>query len=191
MPTLFSNHYNTSGSVSNGIGLVGEELPLASPHVKIGAGWSHARVRRSHARISMGTVFASGDEMRMLTIKSSDRIYSIQVSSDGAGTDGEADLGLYLSGSAHDGALPTANAVGLFGDALKLDDALDRVEEIEAGDLDFEDLGMQAWEMINVATASTYSQDPIVNYDLTFTGTTTATGGVTIVNIEVYYTAGD
>ena len=196
MATLFSNHYNTSGTVGNGEGALTEELPLDASH-KVAAGLSHARMRRSHAKITMGTVAGIGDQARMLTLQSNARIYSVLWATDGASTNGTADLGWYLSGAAHDGALPSTNSVDAFETiAIKTATAAatgssgTRLEVFEAGDYDTEDMGKQLWELINVSDASTYAVDPIVNFDLTFTIVEAITAVVNTVQLEVLYTVG-
>jgi hypothetical protein len=185
---FYSNHYNTSGSTAPGIGAFAEELPIASPPVKISAGINHSRMRRSHAKISFGSAFAATEVGRVLTLKSSDVLYSLLISMDGGATACDADLGWYLSGANHDGALPAAACVDAFSTtALVVDTAADRVETFELGDYVTENIGLQVWELINVTAASTYSEDPLVDFDLAFTVTVAATDAVSICNVEAFY----
>ena len=191
MPTIFSNHFNSSGTVQDGEGTLTEELGL-DVGKKVHAGIKHSRMRRSHARVGLGTVAGVSDEVRMLTLKSSDRLYSLLWTTDGAGGAGEGDLGFYLSGEANDGALPSVNSVDCFSStALVIDTTNTRVEAFELGDFDTENLGIQVWELINISDSATYSVDPNVNFDITFTMTQAVTTTLTIVQLEAFYTAGD
>ncbi len=190
MATMYSNHYNSSGSVEDGVGTLAEAMPRDAGQ-RIGAGWAHSRMRRSHARVGIGSDAAIGDEVRMLTLKSSDRLYSLLVTQDGGATACDGDLGIYLSGSANDGALPHADCHDAFGTALVLDTAANRIERFETGPFDTENMGLQMWELVNIVASSTYDFDPIKNFDITFTMTTEATSAVSLVQIEAFYTAGD
>jgi len=191
MPTLFSSLFNSDGSVSPGIGTVTEELGLDTQR-RASAGHSHARVRRTVAQVSIGTVAASSDQVRMMTLKSSDILHSVLFSTDGAGTAGEADLGWYLTGDAHDGALASAASVDAMSTtALVFDTETERAEKIFAGDYASEDMGKRVWELINVSDAATYASDPGGTFDLTMTMSETMTGTVTLVTLEALYTAGD
>jgi len=190
--SIYSSHYNTSGSVEPGIGALTEELPIATPSVRVSAGYSHSRVRRSHARIGFGTIAAIGEDARMLTLKSSDRLYSLLVSSDGGSTAGDADLGIYLSGGNHDGALPAAACVDAFSTtANAIDTGQNRVEVFAAGDYDEENMGLMMWELVNITAAATYTEDPKVTFDIAFTVTVEPTVAISLVQIEAFYTAGD
>ena len=195
---LYSNHFNTSGTVGDGEGALTEELPL-NPGNKVGPGFSHSRLRRSHAKITVGTVAGASDQLRMLTLQSNARIHSILWSSDGGSTNGTADLGWYLSGDAHDGALPSTNSVDAFSSsayniktatAAATGSSGTRIEAFELGDYDTEDMGKQIWELINVSDASTYTVDPNVNLDLTWTIVEAVSAAVVTVQLEVFYTAG-
>ncbi len=196
---LFSNHFNTSGTVGNGEGALTEELPLDASH-KVAAGLSHARLRRSHARITVGTTAGASDQLRMLTLQSNARIYSVLWDTDGGSTNGTADLGFYLSGAAHDGALPSTNSVDAFSSsafdiktatAAASGTSATRVEAFELGDYNYGDhMGKEIWELINITDASTYTVNPIVNYDLTFTIVEAVSAAVVTVQLEVLYTVG-
>ena len=191
MPTIFSNLFNSSGSVGPGIGAIAEELPLDTQR-RASVGHSHARVRRTHAQVGLGTVAGVGDQVRMLTLKSSDILCSLQFSSDGAAAAGDADLGFYLTGANHDGALASTNSVDCFSStALAVDTAANRTEVMFAGDYDEENLGLRVWELINISDAATYTSDPGGTFDLTFTMTAAITSALTIVSLEAFYTAGD
>ncbi len=65
MASLFSDHFNSSGTVAPGQGAVAEELPLDSQR-KVSAGRDRGRRRSALATILVGTVAGIGDEIRML-----------------------------------------------------------------------------------------------------------------------------
>ncbi len=195
---LYSNHFNTSGTVGNGAGALTEELPLDASH-KVSAGFSHARMRRSHAKITVGTTADISDQLRMLTLPSNARIFEVLWTSDAGSTNGTADLGFYLSDPAHTGALPSTNSVDLFSSsalAIKTGTSAasgglgTRNQVFEDNPFDAEDIGLEIWELINVADASTYTVDPVVNYDLTWTIVEAVSAAVVAVSVEVFYTTG-
>jgi len=172
------------------MGALTEELGLDTQK-RASAGFSHARVRRTHAIVGLGTVAGIGDEVRMLTLKSSDRIYSLLFSSNSASSAGAADIGIYETGAAHDGALPHANCHDAFGTAVATDTGTNRVEKFAAGPFNEEDMGLQMWELVNVVSAATYASDPGGSFDITLTMTTAQTVAVGTVQLEAFYTAGD
>ena len=191
MATIFRSLFNSDGSVSPGIGIVTEELGLDTQR-RASAGHSHSRLRRTLAQVSIGTVAAAADQVRMLTLKSSDILHSVLFGPEGAGRAGDADLGWYLTGDAHDGALASAASVDAMSTtALVFDTETVRAEKIFAGDYASENLGKQIWELVNVSDAATYTADPGGTFDLTMTMTETMTGTVTLVTLEALYTAGD
>jgi len=192
MGNMFSDHFNTSGTVRNGVGVLAEAMPLDSQH-KASVYLSHARMRRSHATIGQGSDAAIGDQLRMLTLKSSDRLYSLLFSSNAGSTAADADLGIYLRGSAHDGALPAAACVDAFSTTAEATDTEHlRVEVFAGGDYAFDDdMGKQLWELVNVTASSTYTEDPGIDFDITFTVTTAATVATSILQLEAFYVAGD
>lgn len=191
MPTLFSDHFNSDGTVGPGEGALTEELGFDNQR-KVQPGHGGARLRYKKAKITVGTVAGASDQLRMLTMKSGDRIHSVLQSSDAGATAGDADLGWYLTGNrdAHDGALPSTNSVDAFSTtAIATDTAADRTERFENGDYDTENLGIALWELINVSDAATYTEDPFVEFDLTFTVTVAFTVAVTTLQLEVFYTS--
>ncbi len=190
MPTIFSNLFNSSGSVSPGVGALTEELGLDTQK-RASAGFSHARVRRTHAIVGLGTTADILDEVRMLSLKSNDRLYSLLFSCDGTSAAGDADIGIYRTGAAHDGALPHANCHDAFATALAMDTDANRVEKFAGVAFDHENMGLQMWELVNIVSAATYAKDPGGSFDITLTMTTAQTSAVGIVQLEAFYTAGD
>ena len=120
----------------------------------------------------------------MMTFRSTDRLGHVYVSSDNASTGTLADVGMYLAGSAHDGAVKDRD---LFAAALAVDNGLARADVFTANSvLDDEDRWKQLWEILG------YSVDPKVDFDLVLTCVTTAlSGAATEVLVDVDYTSGD
>ena len=191
MATIFSNLFNSSGTTSPGVGALTEALGLDSQR-RASAGFSHARVRRTHARVGLGTAAVIADEVRMLTLNSGDRLYSLLLSSDGGSTAGGFDIGFYKTGDAHDGALASTESVDCFSTTpVVASTGINRVDKFTAGDFLEEQMGLQVWELINISDAATYTSDPGGTFDITFTMTVASTVALNIVQLEAFYTAGD
>jgi len=173
MATYFSTNY--AAEAANQV--------ILNPRVRTAAGFAGGRMRYKHMYILADQVFAITEVIRMGTFKSNDRIYDLLISCDDQGTAGDFDIGLYLVGSAHDGAIVDDN---LFCDALDVNAAaLSRTDAFTEAGLDDHDRGKALWELLGL------SADPGVEYDLTITAveaTTNATGQVTL---EAYYNSGD
>ena len=152
------------------------------------AGVNHGRIRYKKARI-VG-LFLDTEQLRLMTFKSGDRLIELLVSSDGNGTGSECDLGLYLEGNAHDGAVVDSN---LFADALSITGALARVDQIEGagGALNIDDRGKTLWEMLNAGGATSYTEDPHLSYDLVMLMSASSVTNGPDMAIEAYYTSGD
>ena len=180
MARIYSNHMNTTG-----VAELAAPTTLTTPPVQLSAGLVHARARKKIARITIG-VLGIADEARMMTFRSSDRIGAIFLMCDGASTGTLADLGLYLSGTAHDGAVKDQD---LFATVLALDDGIVRTDVFTQSTVcDDEERWKQAWELPGMS----YTEDPKVDFDLVLTCKTTALSvAVTEVVIDVDYTSGD
>lgn len=179
MTTWYSDHFGADGDNDT-------SLPVVPKQVS--AGLKHGRIRGSIARFTGLPLLTAPDVIRLMTLKSSDRIRSIKVSCDGGSDAAAVNLGLYLTGANHDGAAVDAD---LFGSAVDLSSALDQSELFDEAALSGVDRGKQLWELVNVATASTYASDPQVDYDLCMVVTTAFTTADSEVVVEVEYTAGD
>lgn len=190
MPSIFSNHYNSSGTVAPGEGALAEELPFDRDKVSA-PGRGHSRIRRSCATVLVGTVAGIGDEIRMFTLKSGDFLYSLKFSSNAGATAGDADLGVYEAGTSgnHDGDVID---VDLFSTTAEATDTEHLGVEVWAGGalaID-EDMGKPLWELCAVGAAS-YTVDPMIDIDFVFTPTVAFTVAVTRLTLEAYYTSGD
>lgn len=178
MANWFSNH-TTSGVDQN-------SLPTSPQFVPSGIGHSRARLKIATIDTS-GSNPASGDVYRMMSFKSSDRLFELRVSNDG-GHDvvTSADVGLYTYNADHDGAVLD---VDLFDAALDLTAAGDWDEILTDGALSGVDRGKQLWEQYAVGAGSDTS-DPQVTYEIGIALTAEPTVGGVIV-MSALYTSGD
>lgn len=149
------------------------------------AGLGHSRMRyaRLKTSLSVAVTAVAPDVIRLKTVKSSDRINAIFVSSTGASTVFAANLGIYLAGLDHDGAVVDAD---LFASALALNGGLARVESFaESAVLTDEERGDMLWELLGL------TEDPKLLYDLAWTVTGAVTTATEVTIVELFYTAGD
>lgn len=183
MATYVSEHFHPDADDTADQGLP------TRPHMA-SAGIAGARKRYKKCRILVTTAVTAvaPDQLRLMQFKSGDRIHAIKVSDAGASTVTAADLGLYKSGNAHDGAVIDAD---LFASALSLNGGGSQVEALtEAGTITDEDRGKTLWEMAALGAGS-YTEDPFEDWDLTFTVTGAVTTATETILVEVEYTAGD
>ena len=161
MANQFSDHY---ASTTYG-------LALSSPAPKVP--WHLQNRHQKVARILLGlasggtpAAFTIADVARMMTFKSSDRISELKVAAAG-GTAVAADLGIYLAGTAHDGAVVDADE---FASALSLAGTV-TYADVFAESVAAETIrrGMPLWERLGLTS------DPGVEYDLCFLATATLT----------------
>jgi len=150
------------------------------------AGIKHARSRISTARIS--ALALTTDTVRMITLQSGDRLLKLELTSNGGSDAGAIDLGLYLTGSAHDGAVVD---VDLFMSAQTTSTAIDLTDAFnESAVLDHTDRGKTMWELAAVG-AGTDTIDPLVQYDIVIVPTTSFTTTASILTLIATYMAGD
>ena len=195
MANMYSNHFNSGGSSGTGtpgVATLAGELPYDSQR-RIPAGLGHSRLRTKVAWAQFGTAAGAGDVIRMMSMKSGDRIAAIRLFTDGLCTDGTADLGVYLSGQQHDGAVIDADLFGA-AHAIKTAASFDTVEEREAvflaGALSEIDRYKTLWELCAVGAAS-YTVDPMVDMDICLTIVEAVTAALVKVIVAVDYTAAD
>lgn len=166
MATWYSSNYGTGANVT----------ALADPFEAVSSGVRHSRMRHCicHVLQTDGGI-AEADKVIFATLKSSDRLISIKLAADGAHTAGQdIDLGLYLSGENHDGAVLDAD---LFGGSLDLGAGFALTENILTGVLTDEDIGKALWEMVVLgADPFSYTEDPVVNFDVVGTIDTVGAG---------------
>lgn len=149
-------------------------------------GLSHARTRTSVASITAMPL--TTDVVRMITLKSGDRLLKLELSSDGGSTAGAVNVGLYLAGDAHDGAVVDAD---LFASAQTISSALDLTDVFdEAATLAGVDRGKTLWELAAIGAGSD-TEDPFVQYDITIVPSTTFTVADSELTLVATYMAGD
>ena len=175
MANWYSDHFGADGS---------EDSSIASPAKVVSSGVDHGRKRIARAEITV-LDSAAADVLWMFTLKSGDRLYTLEHYTDGGfSASSSCELGLYTSSAAHDGAVLD---VDLFGASLDVTSAIDTyTETFTAGALGGEDRGKQLWEQLFVGAGSD-TVDPLVNYDfcLTLNGEDDATSS-TYVLIATY-----
>lgn len=178
MANWFSDHYGTDGSADSSI---------ADPTKIVNRGISGDSELVKRAEITV-LDSASGDVLRLFTMNSGDRLYSLTYGSDGGfNASSSNELGLYTHNVEHDGAVLD---VDLFGAAIDLTSAVDAsTEALYLGVLGGEDRGKQLWEQLALGAGSD-TTDPQVQYDvcLTLSGEDDATSSTLIVVAK--YTAG-
>jgi len=149
-------------------------------------GIKHARTRTDTARIS--ALLLTTDVARMITVQSGSRLIKLELTSNGGSDAGAIDIGLYLTGSAHDGAVVD---VDLFASAQTISTAIDLTDVFnESAVLDSTDRGKTMWELAAVG-AGTDTIDPLVQYDITIVPTTSFTTTASILTLIATYAAGD
>ncbi len=181
MATWFSDHYTETGVDQSSLPV----LPATSaPDSSVDGGRLY--IMRAFVSITTGT---TGDELRLWTMRSSDRIHFFNVFCDGGFDNASTlDFGFYATGDNHDGAVVGDVDVLSKGiDITSAIDAWDASELFNDNSLDGTDRGKKVWELINVGAASTYAQEPNVALDVValFTANVTTIGKLVI---EVGYT---
>jgi hypothetical protein len=150
------------------------------------AGIKHARTRVSTARVS--GLLLTTDIARMITLQSGDRLLKLELTSNGGSDAGAVNIGLYLSGSAHDGAVVDAD---LFASAQTISTAIDLTDVFnESAVLDHTDRGKTMWELAAVGAGSD-TIDPLVQYDIVIVPSTSFTTTASILTLIATYMAGD
>ncbi len=146
-------------------------------------GEASGRERYKRMYILTDQVFAINEVIRMGTFKSSDRINKLLISCPDMGTAGLFDIGLYLTGGSHNGAVVDNN---LFCDALDVKAAASsQVEAFTEAALDNFDRGKPLWQLLALTS------DPGVSYDLCIDAFEATTNTSAEVLLEAWYTAGD
>lgn len=178
MADQFSDHFGTGGVSAATVDL----------QVRSHPGIMKGRQRYSRASVILpfSPAFGVGDVARVMQFKSSDRISEIFLSASGA-TAGAGDIGIYLSGQAHDGAVVE---VDIFDAAADLSGGVNRSDLFDLGALTDANRGQTLWEQVSVG-AQSFLEDPFEDYDLAITGTTAISVSNAIVLIEVKWVSGD
>ena len=185
MATYYSDHFSTNGLQADSY----------DGQIRVNAGIGHGRLRYKRAQATP-TSAGTGDTIRMMTFKSSDRLIELLISTDGNATGGTIDLGMFLSGANHDGDSLGANNINSFMDAAALTTLANRTDAFgETGAsaiavaTENNARGLTMWEIANFGDGS-YTVDPMIQFDIVITPTV-AFDAANIVTLEAYYTSGD
>ena len=178
MTVWYSDHFGTDGIADNS---------LASPIKIVSAGVNRSRVRYKRATVTGLALNSVPDVIPFFKMKSGARIINQWISSDGAAAAGAMDIGLYLW-TAHD--IGAAVDVDLFSSAQAISTAIHKTAAlIESDVLQHEDAGKTLWEMAAVGAGSD-TVDPLVEYAICGTVTTSFTTTAPILTLEALYTDG-
>ncbi len=177
MTVWYSDHFGSDGD---------NDTSIASPGKVTPASINHGRIYYKRAMITGMPLNSSSDVLRFFSMMSGDRLLELMISSDGGSSGGAMDIGLYLSGTAHDGAVVDQD---LFETATVISTAIERTDVLAAGTvLQHEDHGKTLWALATVGALS-LTADPLVNYDVCGTVTTSFTTTDAILVLEAYYTS--
>lgn len=157
---------------------------------KAPAGIANSRLRKKVGRATTAdsTGFQTTDVVRMVTLKSTDYLHTLELTADGTATAGAVNVGVYLTGTAHDGAVEDAD---MFATAVTISTELDLTNVMTEGTLvDGVDRGKQMWEIVNLGSGETYTADSRVEFDITIVPSTNFDDD-TELTLTAVYTAGD
>jgi hypothetical protein len=186
MADYYSNHFANQADATRetnaAVAATAIELDYRPP-----SGLAHSRLRTKICHSQVTLLLASADTLRLMTFKSNDRIHQLFLTSDDAGATGDIDLGIYLAGNRHDGAVVDVDLFGADTDVNAA--AISRVDQFDAGALSDIHRGFMLWELAAIGDA-TYTADPQTQFDLVITVTELFAAATDIV-VEAVYTAGD
>ena len=193
MATTYSDFYNSVQTVEDGVGT--STILLAStaaaqavdktwtPRSGVGGG----RVKTITAQSVIATIGGtSADIVRMFTLPSSARILELNACSEGTSTTYAADIGVYESGDAHDGALID---IDLFDAGSALATAQAYIDSFALGVLTDVDRGRPLWHLCALG-AATYTADPQIEMDICLTSSATLITVIETVTLVCLYTSG-
>ena len=177
MTVWFSDHFGADGTADTSIATPGKITPSSI---------NHGRIYYKRGFVEALALNSSTDVLRFFTMKSGDRLLELWISSDGGSGAGAIDIGLHLSGTAHDGAEVDLD---LFANAVTISTNIERTDAFaEANTLQHEDHGKTLWELAAIGL-QTYTVDPLVNFDFTANVTTDFTTTAPKLVLEAYYTS--
>jgi len=152
----------------------------------------HGRYRMVTAKMVIATIGGtSGDIVRCFSLPSNSRVMTMSVASEGTSTNYVCDVGVYLAGGNHDGAVVDSNLFGAITPSTSITSEAGEfgLDIFETGALNAEDRGDPLWHQCAVGGGSD-TVDPRVNYDICLTSTTTLITAVENVQLWCTYTAG-
>lgn len=141
-----------------------------------------SRVRYIRSELEFTGAFAINEVARMFDLKSSDRLIQLFLTTDDLGTVGSLNIGLYLSGSAHDGAVVDLDC---FATAVLVTSAVARTDVLlESTTFAIETRGKELFRYAALTV------DPVVQYDIAIVANAATDAAGTVV-LEALYLAGD
>lgn len=167
MATYFSPHYarESTATVAPATSIGGVHR-VAAPG--LAGGHIHEKRARPDFTNNTNTVDIDDDVVRMLTLKSNDRLTDLWISGDWNVSGGTLtwDVGLYHTGDANDGAVIDRT---LFTSARNSGPLADRVDAfVESGTCEHTDRGKMMWQ-IAVIGGESYTIDPQLLFDVCIT----------------------
>jgi hypothetical protein len=168
-------------------------LPAVPNIQKAGLGDSRLRWKRSVVTLTSGQDLASGDVLRLMPCKPTERPIELWLSGHAnLGLTSTVDLGLYKAGANHDGV---AVMQDLFMSAVDYAAGIARTDRWnEALHFAEDDRGKALFELTDIEGTTSYGSDPPNEeweYALTFTANPGATAGAAPFQLDVIYVAGD
>jgi hypothetical protein len=154
------------------------------------AGIGHGRLRYKRAEFTRSLV--DGDFVRMMQFKSGDRLSRLYRTNGDSGDNGAITIGLFKTGYAHDGAVIQADLISGGSSPTSVASAGAHVKTFgTAGSIVHIKTyaGKALWQFAD-ADASTYTVDPMEDWDLVVECTTTFDSSIQFI-LEAYYTSGD
>ena len=153
-------------------------------------GISHGRMRYQRAQFTRQ--LALNDYVRMMQFKSSDRLYQLYLTSTATGATGKFHIGVYKTGTLHDGA---ALEQDIFGAGVVLTSGYARTDRFGTGQPPgyYDQRGNPLWEVVSIGGASpanAYTKDPGEDWDIGVLCNAAFEASATAI-LEAYYTAGD
>lgn len=157
MTTFFSNQYVGSGV---------SETVLPDPRTKVDGTVSNAALKAYVCRFSTPDANA-GDVVRLCTLRSNQIILHIGVASEQQALN-TFQIGLALSGDNHDGAMLDAEMLS-GSRTVPLCFGWEEFYGANTGPPAAQHMHKPLWELVNAHGAATYTKDPDIEYDVTWT----------------------
>ena len=184
MATYYSDHFS---GVNPDTGAEDNSVLSKTKYPPDGIGGG--RMRYARAEVTLAAATASGVDVRLMQLRSGDRLNSIFITSTDSGSTGSFDLGVWKSGISHDGVKLEAN---VFVAVKLLTSALAHLEVLSAGaPAAIYKRGKTLWETLEGGSPmpdGDYSVDPGEDWDLVLTTKATIEDATQII-IEVLYTS--
>lgn len=150
------------GSAINSTGVPNQNVNASSGS---SGGFAHSRVRKTYSTYSNATPYVQTTDLLAIALfKPSDRIIDVKFFTDGAGTNGAMDIGVYSVAKANSSLTLTVIDSDLFASAKATGTAIlhgsaTATVFTESGNLTDADRGKPLWKLADLG-AGTYTEDP-------------------------------